>query len=98
MSKLAELYAVFRTTGFPSMGREVGDFSLYDGLLAGCADRAVRGESVAATEIPSPDSGTASAVSRLRQKTDRSDEENAFLRYYELLEQIRELLLESTCS
>jgi hypothetical protein len=93
MTELQKLYFEFRNLPFPKLGKRIGDFPLYDSLLAGCADRAVRGEFVDASILPEPDSETLAAVDILRQKPALNDEEHAFLRYFELLEDIRRLVM-----
>jgi hypothetical protein len=82
------LYANLRALSFPTIGKGVGDFVLYDSLLAGCADRVVRGE-FDVSNLPALDSETASVVTMLRKKSDRSDDENAFIQYFDLLQSLR---------
>ena len=72
----------------------MGDFPLYVSLIAGCADRASRGEVISQSEIAVPDEETARSVSDLRQKSSTCDEEQAFLAYFDLLERIRLSLLQ----
>lgn len=91
-SMLRELYERLRATPFPALGKRVGDFVLYDSLLAGCADRVARGERVAVVEIPIPDDETMSFVNELRRKQSLGREEHDFLSYFDLLEQIRSAL------
>lgn len=64
------------------------DFRLENDLLAGCAERVSRGEIVSSSEIPVQDDETSRQVMELRRKADLSDEERAFLQYFELLEEI----------
>jgi hypothetical protein len=89
MAKINELFDTLRQQPFPDLGKRVGDFPLYDSLLAGCAERASRGELIPQSEIPIPDAATERFVSELRQKSATSGEEHAFLVYFDLLEQIR---------
>ena len=89
MAKIDELFDSLRQQPFPDLGKRVGDFPLYDSLLAGCAERASRGELIPQSDIPIPDEETARFISELRQKSVTSDEEHAFLLYFDLLEQIR---------
>jgi len=88
-SEIRELYHRFRQTPFPALGRKVGHFPLYDGFLAGCADRASQGELVPAAEIPDPDDETARCVDELRRKESPNQEEREFLLYFDLLEDLR---------
>ena len=87
--EIQQIYERLRATPFPVLGKTVGDFALYDSLLAGCADRAARGEPVAVAEIPIPDSETAACVNELRRKQILGPEERDFLSYFDLLEQMR---------
>lgn len=90
--EVRSVYQRLLETRFPALGKHVGDFPLYDSLLAGCASRASRGEPIAATEVPEPDDETTNHVAALRHRESRSEEEQAFLSYFELLEQLRALL------
>jgi len=85
---IQELFARLCRMPFPALGRRVGDFALLDSLLAGCAERASRGELVSSSEIPVPDDETSRHVAELRRRSDLSDEERSFLQYFELLEEI----------
>ena len=89
MAKIKELFDGLQQQPFPDLGKRVGDFPLYDSLLAGCAERASRGELIPQSDIPIPDEETARFVSELRQKSVISGEEHAFLMYFDSLEQIR---------
>jgi hypothetical protein len=89
MATIQELFDRLRRAPFPRLGKRVGDFPLYDSLLAGCTERASRGELVPPSEIPVPDDETLKCVAELRQKSDTSPEERAFLEYFDLLEEIR---------
>jgi hypothetical protein len=71
------------------LGRSIDDFALYEALLAGCAHRVAHGHLLDLSTVPSPDEGTLKAVADLRGKATLSAEEQAFLEYFELLEQIR---------
>ena len=73
---------------FPSIGKRVGDFPLYDSMVAGCASRAAAGETISEAEIPVPDDDTAAYVATLREKKDPTEEEHAFLVYVALLERV----------
>jgi hypothetical protein len=88
-NEIRELFDRLRLEPFPELGKRIGDFPLYESLLAGCAQRASRNEVVSLSEIPVPDKDTSRSVDDLRRKGDRSEEEGAFLQYFDLLEQIR---------
>jgi hypothetical protein len=88
-SEIHALYERLRSMPFPGLGKRVGEFVLYDGLLAGCADRASRGERVPPAEVPAPDDETLRRVGELRRKPRLDDDEAEFLRYFEVLDRIR---------
>ena len=87
------LFARVRSAGFPSLGRRVGDFPLFDALLAGCASRHVRGELVSAAELPVPDEETVRHVVKLRVASSIGADEYEFLQYFDLLEELRASLV-----
>ena len=93
MSEIKKLFDRLRQLPFPGLGKRVGDFALYDTLLAGCVERASRGEQIVLSEIPASDQETARCVAEMRQKSDISDEECAFVQYFDLLEEIRMALI-----
>lgn len=92
MSDVVELYQRLRVMPWPALARSVGDFALYESLLVGCADRVMRGGLVDVSQVPTPDEETVLHVRVMRAKADRSDEETAFLDYFDLLEKIRSSL------
>jgi hypothetical protein len=87
--RIQALYDKHRDAPFPALGKTIGAFGLYDSLLAGCAHRAVGGEPLPESGIPVPDAETTRAVERLRGKSGLSQEEAAFLSYFDLTEQLR---------
>lgn len=92
LSELQALYERLRATPFPALGKQIGDFVLYDSLLAGCADRASRGESIPRADIPVPDDETLRRVGELRLKHELATDEAELLHYFELQERIRVIL------
>jgi hypothetical protein len=80
---------------FPRLGKQVGDFPLYDSLLAGLAGRYLKGKVVNQSEVPEPDRGTLEAVTalRLKARAQLSEEERDFLEYFEHMEDVRAALL-----
>jgi len=92
MNDVKALYERLRTIPSPALGKSVGDFALYESLLAGCADRVVRGGLLDISRVPMPDDETLAHVDMLRKKGDRPDEETAFLECFDLLEEIRAAL------
>jgi hypothetical protein len=84
-----------RRRPFPRLGKQVGDFPLFDSLLAGVADRYLMGKAVNRAEVPEPDLGTLEAESalRLKARAQLSAEERDFLEYFEHMERVRACLL-----
>ena len=89
MRTVKPLYERFRALPFPALGRSIGDFPLYEALLAGCASRVANGYLLDLSTVPSPDEDTVKAVAELRAKTSLSADERAFLEYFGLMEEIR---------
>ena len=92
MKDMKLLYARLCALRFPSLGRSIGNFALYDALLAGFASRAAQGCLVNVAEVPVPDEQTITQVTKLRAKGSRSQDEMAFLDYFDALEEIRSAL------
>jgi hypothetical protein len=93
MKTVKPLYERFRALPFPALGRSIGDFPLYEALLAGCASRIANGYLLDISTVPSPDEETRKAVVELRAKTSLSPDERAFLEYFDVMEEIRLALL-----
>jgi hypothetical protein len=89
MKRVKQLYDRLCALPAPKLGFEIGDFPLYEALLAGCADRIAQGHLLDLSTVPSPDEGTLMAVAELRAKVALSVDERAFLDYFDLLEEIR---------
>jgi hypothetical protein len=92
MTDMKILYARLRALPYPVLGKSIGDFALYDALLAGFADRAAKGHFINTSDIPVPGEETLSHVSTLRKKSSQSQDEVAFLEYFDVLEEIRSVL------
>jgi hypothetical protein len=89
------LYETIMRQPFPSLGKRIGDFPLYDSLLMGIAASYLEGVGIKASEIPVPDGETEQDVSVLRRKTHSlSEEEKEFLAYFDSLESLRKSLLD----
>ena len=87
------LWGRLQRAPFPQLGKRVGDFGFYDSLLAGYLSQAAcDGVWFPAERIPAPDQGTLECIADLRRKATLTDEERAFVEYFELQEQIRALL------
>ena len=72
MQQVKLLYDRLRALPCPSLAKGVGDFVLYDSLLAGCADTDARGRLLDLSKVPAPDSETVEFVTSLRRKYDLS--------------------------
>jgi hypothetical protein len=94
MTLVKDLYRRLEATPFPRMGGIVGDFLLYDSILAGYASRLAKGAPVdeVAADLEA-DHGTLQTVAALRAKKGRTEEEQEFLDYFDLLEEIRTVVL-----
>jgi hypothetical protein len=92
MKDIEPLYQRLRALPWPVLAKNVGDFALYEVLLVGCAVRAARGSLVDVSEVPGPDEQTVSIISVLREKSNQSENEKAFLEYFDLLAEIRSAL------
>jgi hypothetical protein len=92
MTDIRVLYADLRALPWPRLAARVGDFALYESLLAGCADRVADGQLIASESIPVPDDETLAFVKALRLKPARSRDEADFLAYFEITEEIRSAL------
>ena len=93
MADVKSLYERMRATPWPVLASRVGDFALYESLLAGCADRIVRGGLSDVSKIPTPDEETVATVNKWLARGERSTEEEKFLEYFDLLEELRLLLV-----
>jgi hypothetical protein len=79
---------------FPSLGKTVGDFPLYDALLMGLASSYLDGKHIDRSQIPTPDPETEQFVMSLRQRSRLDREERLFLEYSEALEALKRALRE----
>lgn len=92
MAAVKQLYERLRALPWPSLGGSIGDFPLFEALIAGCAHRVANGQFLDRSTVPRPDEGTLKAVASLRAKPSLSTDEQAFLEYFDLLEEIRSAL------
>lgn len=90
---LATLNDRLLQTPFPKLGKEIGDFALYDSFIAGLASSALKGVAIEVAQLSPADEETLSAVERIRAKDTLSPDEKAFLSYFDLLEEIRVALV-----
>ncbi|MFA7209019.1 MAG: hypothetical protein WC120_01915 [Parcubacteria group bacterium] len=94
MDDIKRSYAQLRETPFPAYGKMVEDFVSYGSLLAGYADRFSQEEFIDYSEIPAPDRNTWLLIRQLLNKKELQADEREFLRYFNLLEKIRQALQE----
>ena len=67
-TRISVLFEELRNTPFPELGKIVGDFPLYDALVAGTASSFLRGAKVDREAIPQPDPETNAMLTSLRKK------------------------------
>ena len=89
MEDAKRLYERLQALPWPVLAGQIGDFALYESLLAGCLHRAAHHHLLDLSSLPQPDEGTIQAVAEIRLKAQPSAEEIEFLEYFELLETIR---------
>src|SRR5438128_11496612 len=94
MASVKDLYRRLLATSFPRLGGLVGNFLLYDSALAGLASSVAKGVSIdeVAAHVEA-DRETLQALARIRSSKDRTKDEQEFLDYFELLEEIRSAVL-----
>lgn len=89
MEDAKKLYERLQALPWPALAGQIGDFALYESLLAGCLHRAANHHLLDLSSLPLPDEETIRAVAEFRSKAQPSAEETEFLEYFELLETIR---------
>src|SRR5438128_1417854 len=72
------LFEEFRNTPFPELGKVVGDFALYDSLLAGTVSSFLAGAKVDLEAVPVPDQETEATLSALEKKNTLDRQEADF--------------------
>lgn len=87
---LATLLEGLKKRHLPALGKEVGDLPLYETLLVGLVTSQLFGEYILLEEYPGLDSETTAKVEELRASAVRSAEEQEYLDYIELLEELRQ--------
>jgi hypothetical protein len=93
--KFDALFKDLRNLPFPALGKVIGDFALYDSLLAGTVSSFLQGAGFPAKGIPCPDEQTAQMLVLLKNKQKPNKQENEFLKYAELLEKLRNELVKA---
>jgi hypothetical protein len=92
MEDVKRLYERLQALPWPALAGRIGDFSLYETLVAGCAHRVVHGQLLDLSTVPLPDEKTLEVIAEIRCNPSPSAEERIFLEYFELLEEIRSAL------
>lgn len=94
VGRIKELYERLKKLPVSELAKQdVGSFMLYDTLLAGCANRAADGETVDISKAPVPSRELFGQIIALRQKSNLTADERAYLEHFDLLEEIRSALL-----
>jgi hypothetical protein len=83
------LFDRFKNTPFPELGKAVGDFALYDSLMAGTVSSLLDGATIAPDAIPAPDRDTEEMLKVLMKKTKLTKQEAEFVKYAQLLQELR---------
>jgi hypothetical protein len=86
---IRDRFETFKKMPFPKLGKTVGDFPLYDSLLAGTVASFLDGAKLDLASIPAPDAETEETVRALRRKSRLSVQEAEFVKYVDFLEQLR---------
>lgn len=94
MTKLQARFDEFQKLAFPKLGKQVGDFPLYDSLIAGAVMTILSGRNIASKELPILDCESTQFIHALRKKVNMSPDEVAFLQYCEALEELNQLALQ----
>jgi len=94
-NEMMKLYEKFDTLRFPPLGKQLGDFALYEALFAGIVSRYMAGEKIDIEKIPIPDEMTSEAVVSLRIKKVLDFDEQEFLEYFDLMEKLQQLICSS---
>lgn len=90
------LFDELKALPWPSIAGSVADFALYESLLAGFAERVVKGDLVDLSKLPVPDAGTLGHVERLRARSDLSTDDKNFLNYFDVTERLRSAVSSAT--
>ena len=93
--EIQDLFERLRTTPFPALGKVVGDFALYDSLLAGTVRSFLTESEIDPETVPAPDLETVTVLSDLKKKSTLDREEADFLKYAQLLNELREKLIQA---
>ena|SRR5437764_14992811 len=83
------LFEQFKRTSFPDLGQAVGDFALYDSLMAGTISSFLEGAKISPAAIPAPDHETEEVLRVLKRKAKPTKQETDFLKYAQLLGELR---------
>jgi hypothetical protein len=87
--RMHALFEKLKKTPFPEMGKVVGDFALYDSLMAGTASSYLDGAIIHLDAVPVPDQETVQLLNALQKKAKLAPHEADFLSYAQLLDELR---------
>jgi hypothetical protein len=91
-SNIANLCNRFLGLPFPDLGYAIGHFPLYDSIVAGAVSSDLQRAEVQQAGIEPPDEETQQAIMALLGKAELSDEEQYFLAYWRVLDNLRLLV------
>jgi hypothetical protein len=96
MSKtIRDLFEELKRKQFPPMGKTVGDFLLYDSLLAATACSFLDGAAIDVAAVPVPDKDIQETLKVLERKPKLHRQEAEFLNYAQLLDKLREKVVQA---
>jgi hypothetical protein len=94
LDRVRTLFTQLTAEPFPQMGKIVGEFVLYDALLAGTADSVLASNSIVLDHIPNPDAETVDTMNNLKARTALSNDERDLVNYFDLLTKLRHALVD----
>jgi hypothetical protein len=94
-TRIRALFEQLQSLPFPQLGKLIGDFPLYDSLLAGTVTSYLAGAKLEREAIPVPDKEAADMVKALKKKPKLTRQESDFVKYAQLLNQLRHSVLHS---
>jgi hypothetical protein len=83
----------FEKVPFPRLGKGLGDFPLYDSLIAGIAYSLVISGKIEPMTVPARDKDAQASFEKLSVKPMLTPDENEFVTYYRLLEDLRQEII-----
>jgi len=87
-------FKLMKELKIPKRATTIGDFMLYDTLLAGVAYKYAAGLPIARADVPTPDAESVAEVERIRGRGSLGHDDIDLLRYFDNLEKIRAIICE----